>query len=215
MCVAHPSHGARETQTERTRVGDARRKQLGDGAEEEEVEVGEGRCARRALGEPQCAATQDEVLELLEQLHMGRNRPRSVSEGGQGSAGVKRAARTVNCRIGFETRISAGPRPWKKAPGPSERRMSRMVCQMVRRFSTTFFAAAPLDVSDATVVRTVCRVCEGETKEGQGSARRCGDTDERQAHVDDPNRVGKDRRRAACSKLERQHVPWRTRLGAH
>lgn len=34
-----------------------------------------------------------------------------------------------------------------------------MVCQIVRRFSMTFFPAGAVG-SDATVVRTVCRVCE-------------------------------------------------------
>jgi hypothetical protein len=74
--------------------------------------------------------------------------------------------RTVNCKIGFDTRMSAGPRPWKKAAGPSVRRMSVMVCQIVRRFSITFFDAGAVG-SAATVVRTVCRVCQKRPVSGR------------------------------------------------
>jgi hypothetical protein len=65
---------SRKTGRKRTGVGDARGEELGDSAEEEVVEVGEGRETGVALRETKSATAEDEVLQLLEELQTGTNR---------------------------------------------------------------------------------------------------------------------------------------------
>lgn len=71
----------------------------------------------------------------------------------------------MNCKIGFETRMRAGPSPWKKARKPSV----RMMCMIVwitfsLRSPTTLGFGSVAEGSDAAmVVRTVWRVCTGRS----------------------------------------------------
>lgn len=57
---------------QRTRIGDAGGEELGDCAEEEEVEVRQRRCGRIPLRQAQASSGEDRVLELLEQLETVR-----------------------------------------------------------------------------------------------------------------------------------------------
>lgn len=49
------------------------------------------------------------------------------SSSAQAHAGERGLALTVNCKIGLETKIRAGPNPWKKAAGPSVLRICNTV----------------------------------------------------------------------------------------
>lgn len=65
----------------RTRVGDTRGKELADGSEEEEVEVGEGR--RDSVAS--CSSGDDNVLELFKELQTTRQQ----ASGGRTGRGVQ------------------------------------------------------------------------------------------------------------------------------
>lgn len=56
-----------------TRVRDTRGKELGDGAQEEEVEVGQGRDGA-TFGQPRYPPADDKVLELLKELQVDQTR---------------------------------------------------------------------------------------------------------------------------------------------
>ena len=116
-----------------TRVGGSGSKELGDGTEKEEVEIGERGSTSVRFAQPQLPASKQEVLQLFEELKVSAiESVECVSKTECGRKGL-----TVNWRIGFETRMRAGPNPLKKAERPSVLRMWRIVCHMLRRFSTT------------------------------------------------------------------------------
>lgn len=58
----------RESEGRRTRVSGTSSEELRDGSKEEEIEIGERRCARVRLAQPQLPPPQQEVLQLFEEL---------------------------------------------------------------------------------------------------------------------------------------------------